>query len=104
MLIRLNVIDRQENKTAIDAEEGITIREAVMNKLAPDNYGLREGNCICATCHVHVAEDVFKKLKTPEENEVETLETSNAELTKHSRLSCQIELKKEYNDITVTIP
>ena len=102
MLLRLNVIDREGNKTAIDVEEGTTIREAIMNKLAPGDYGLCEGNCICGTCH-YVNTDDFKKLKVAEENETETMETSNVELTTHSRLGCQIELKEEYNNITVTI-
>ena len=63
MLVRLNVIDREGNKTAIDVEEGTTIRQAVMDKLAPGNYGLCEGNCICGTCHVYVSENDFKKLQ-----------------------------------------
>ena len=104
MKVRLNVIDRQGNKIAIDAEEGETIRETVMNKLAPGDYGLCEGNCICGTCHVYVSENDFKKLKTAEENELETLETSNVELTKYSRLSCQIEREKAHDNITITIP
>ena len=103
MLLRLNVIDREGNKTAIDVEEGTTIQEAIMNKLAPGDYGLCEGNCICGTCHVYVNADDFKKLKVAEESETETMETSNVELTTHSRLGCQIELKEEYNNITVTI-
>ena len=101
--VRLNIIDRQGNKTSIDVEEGTTVRDAVMKKLAPDNYGLCDGNCICGTCHVYVNVDDFKKLKTLEENEIETIETSNIELTTHSRLGCQIKLKEEYNSITVTI-
>ena len=103
MSLNLNVIDREGNKTAIDVEEGTTIREAIMNKLAPGDYGLCEGKCICGTCHVYVNADDFKKLKVAEENETETMETSNVELTTHSRLGCQIELKEEYNNITVTI-
>ena len=103
-LVKLNVIDRQGNKTIIDVEEGTTIREAIMNKLAPDNYGLCEGNCICGTCHIYVDVNDFKKLKPAEENETETLETSNIEITTNSRLSCQIELSKECDNITVTIP
>jgi len=103
MLLRLNVIDREGNKTAIDVEEGTTIQEAIMNKLAPGDYGLCGGNCICGTCHVYVNTDDFKKLKVAEESETETMETSNVELTTHSRLGCQIELKEEYNNITVTI-
>ena len=103
MLVRLNVIDREGNKTAIDVEEGTTIRQAVMDKLAPGNYGLCEGNCICATCHVYVDEKDFKKLKAAQEDEIETMETSDVEKKLHSRLGCQIELEKELNDMTVTI-
>ena len=36
MLIQLNVIDRQGNKTTIDAEEGVTIREIEMGEDALD--------------------------------------------------------------------
>jgi len=32
MLIRLNVIDRKGKKTAIDIEEGTTIRDAIEEK------------------------------------------------------------------------
>lgn len=54
MLIRLNVIDREGKKTVIDIEEGTTIRDAIEEKLSPDNYGVCGGNCVCGTCHVHV--------------------------------------------------
>ena len=104
MLIRLNVIDRKGNKTAIDVDEGTTIRQAIFDKLAPDMYGLCDGNCICGTCHVYVNPEDFKKLKAANENETETLETSDIKLTAHSRPAFQIELGKEHNNISVTIP
>jgi len=59
MLIRLNVIDRKDKKTAIDIEEGTTIRDAIEEKLSPDNYGVCGGNCACGTCHVHVTPNDF---------------------------------------------
>ena len=40
MSIRLNVIDRKGKKNAIDIEEGTTIRDAIEEKLSPDNYGV----------------------------------------------------------------
>ena len=40
MLFQLNVIDREGKKTAIDIEEGTTIRDAIEEKLSPDNYGV----------------------------------------------------------------
>ena len=103
MSIRLNVIDRKGKKTAIDIEEDTTIRDAIEEKLSPDNYGVCGGNCSCGTCHVYVAPIDFEKLKAAEEDEVSTLKEEAIKPTTHSRLGCQIELKKEYNDITVTI-
>ena len=103
MLFRLNIIDRKGKKTALDIEEGTTIRDAIEEKLSPDSFGICGGNCACGTCHVHVALSDFEKLKAAEEDEISTLKEAAIKPTTHSRLGCQIELKKEYNDITVTI-
>ena len=90
MLVKFNLIDREKNKISIEVEEGITIREAIMEKLKPGNFGLCEGNNICATCHVYV-------------DEKETMETNDIDQKEFSRLSCQIELKQKLEDITVTM-
>ena len=103
MSIRLNIINREGKKTSIDIEEGTTIRDAIEEKLSPDNYGVCGGNCSCGTCHVYVTPSDFGKLKAAEEEEVSTLKEMAIKPTTHSRLGCQIELKKEYNNITVTI-
>ena len=103
MPIRLNVIDREGKKTTIDIEEGTTIRDAIEEKLFPDNYGVCGGNCACGTCQVHVTPSDFEKLKAAEEDEISTLKEEAIKPTVHSRLGCQVELKKEYNNITVTI-
>ena len=103
MLIQLNVIDRDGKKTAIDIEEGTTIRDAIEEKLSPDNYGVCGGNCACGTCHVHVTPNDFAKLKAVEEDEISILKEAAFKPITHSRLGCQVELKKEYNNITVTI-
>ena len=103
MLIRLNVIDREGKKTTIDVEEGTTIRDAIEEKLSPDNYGVCGGSCACGTCHVYVTPGDFEKLKAAEEEEIGTLKELAIKPTAHSRLGCQIELKKEHNNITVTI-
>ena len=102
-LIQLNVIDRKGKKTAIDIEEGTTIRDAIEEKLSPDNYGVCGGNCVCGTCHVHVTPSDFEKLKTAEEDEISTLKEAAIKPTTHSRLGCQIVLNKEHNNIAVTI-
>ena len=104
MLVQFNLIDRKGSKISIEAEEGTTIKDSIMDKLTPGNFALCGGNCICATCHVYIAEEDFNKLESPKEDEIETLETNDVNQTKLSRLSCQIELKEEFNNITVTMP
>ena len=52
---------------------------------------------------MHVTPSDFKKLKAAEEDEISTLKEAAIKPTTHSRLGCQIELKKDYNNITVTI-
>ena len=103
MLIRLNVIDREGKTTALDIEEGTTIRDAIEEKLYPDNYGVCGGACFCGTCHMHFTPGDFEKLKAAEENEISTLKEEAIKPIAHSRLGCQIKLKKEHNNITVTI-
>ena len=103
MLIRLNVIDRENKKSAIDIEEGTTIRDAIEEKLSPDNYGVCGGNCVCGTCHVLLAPSDFEKLKGTEEDEISTLKEAAIKPTAHSRRGGQLELKKEHNNMTVTI-
>ena len=103
MLIRLNVIDREGKTTALDIEEGTTIRDAIEEKLSPDNYGVCGWNCACGTCHVLVTPSDFEKLKAAEEDEISTLKEAAFKPTTDSRLGGQVELKKEYNNITVTI-
>jgi len=103
MTIKLNVIDRENNKTTIDVETGVTIRDSIVEKVTSDNYGLCGGNGICGTCHLKISNDDIKKFQTAEPDEVETLSTLATKIDKNSRLGCQLILKEEHNNITVTI-
>ena len=73
MSIRLNVIDREGKKTTIDVEEDTTIRDAIEEKLSPDNYGVCGGNCSCGTCHVYFAPGDFEKLNPKSEAQIKSV-------------------------------
>ena len=103
MSFKLNVIDREGKQTTIDIEEGTTIRVAIDDVLFPDNYGVCRGNCACSTCHVYVKPSDYDKLKAKEDEEIDTLESLALEPNQYSRLGCQVEFKKEYDNMTVTI-
>jgi len=103
MSLKLNVIDRQGNKTTIDIEEKTTIRDAIEDELSPDNYGICGGCCACGTCHVYIKPSDIDKLIAKEDEEITTLESLAVEPNHYSRLGCQVEFKKEYNNMTITI-
>ena len=103
MTLKLNVIDREGNKVLIDIAEGTTIREAIEDELSPDNYGVCGGCCAYGTCHVYVMPSDFDKLKSKEDEKMNTLESLAHEPNQYSRLGCQVEFKEEYDNITVTI-
>ena len=101
--MKINVIDRKGNKTTIEADVGATIRDTIANKLTPNNYGNCGGDCICGSCQIHIADGDFDKFEPINEEERGTLESMAINPIKKSRLACQIKLKKEHDNIIVTI-
>ena len=81
----------------------MTIYEAIEDDLTQDNYGVCNGCCACGTCHVYVKPSDFDKLKIKEDEEIDTLESLALEPDQYSRLGCQVEFKKAFDNITVTI-
>ena len=103
MKIKLNVINRDSTQTTIKVEEGTTIRDAIEDKVGPESFGICDGNCNCGTCHVFVNPKDFSKLKIIDDAENKILKQFAIKPNAYSRLSCQIELKKELDGITVSI-
>jgi ferredoxin len=65
--------------------------------------GTCEGQMACSTCHVIVAASDFAKLPPASEPEEDMLDLA-AGATRHSRLSCQIYLTEDLEELTVRIP
>ena len=61
------------------------------------------GSCACSTCHVIVENAYYDKLAPPTDEEDDMLDLAFG-LTETSRLGCQIQMNKEIDDITVTLP
>lgn len=65
--------------------------------------GTCEGQMACSTCHVVVDRDWFDRLPQASEEEEDMLDLA-AGVRRTSRLSCQIELTKDLDGLTVSIP
>jgi 2Fe-2S ferredoxin len=62
------------------------------------------GNCMCATCHVYVAEDQLGRLPAMSEEEDALLDSTASERKANSRLSCQITVTPELDGLIVSLP
>jgi ferredoxin len=65
--------------------------------------GTCEGQMACSTCHIIVAAEDFAKLPPASEEEEDLLDLA-ANVTRYSRLACQIQLEKEWETLTVRMP
>ena len=62
------------------------------------------GAAMCATCHVYLDPEFAEKVPPVGELEADMLECAAAPTTQFSRLSCQIVLKPELEDLVVHLP
>ena len=99
--MEINVTDQVGTAHTIEAEPGaslmLAIREAGLFIKAECG-----GCCLCATCHVYVADDWQSHLPPKSADEDMTL-SEGCDVLDSSRLACQIEMTPALDGLTVTI-
>jgi len=95
------------------AEDGVSVREVdappgarlldVAQAEGEPLEGTCEGQMACSTCHVIVAAEDFARLPRASEEEEDMLDLA-ANVTRTSRLACQIWLTDELERLTVRMP
>ena len=99
---KITFIDPDGTRHEVDAPEGLSVLEiAHSNNI--DLEGACEGALACSTCHVIVADDWYARLDPPSEEEEDMLDMAY-DLTKTSRLGCQITLTGALDGIVVSLP
>jgi len=91
-----------ESVQEVDAPAGARLLDVAQNAGQPLE-GTCEGQMACSTCHVVVDPQDFTRLSRASEEEEDMLDLA-AHVTRHSRLSCQIWLTGELEELTVRIP
>ena len=91
-----------ERVSEVDAPAGERLLDVAQADGQPLE-GTCEGQMACSTCHVIVAAEDFAKLPRASEEEEDLLDLA-AHVSRHSRLSCQIILREEWETLTVQIP
>jgi len=99
---KLIVINRDGAETSVDADEGLSVMEAIRDNGFDELLALCGGCCSCATCHVFVDPSFKDKLPEMSEDENDLLDSSDHR-NDDSRLSCQISLTSDLDGLKVTI-
>ena len=98
----MTFIKTDGTRVEVDAPIGLSVLEiAHRNNL--DLEGACEGSLACSTCHVIVDPDWYDLLTDASEDEEDMLDLA-FNLTRTSRLGCQIIITEELDGLTVRLP
>ncbi len=95
-------IERDGTRREVDAPLGLSVLE-IAHRHDIDIEGACEGSLACSTCHVIVDADWYDLLKEASEDEEDMLDLA-FNLTRTSRLGCQIIITEELDGLTVRLP
>lgn len=99
---KIFITRRDGNTETYEANNAVTLMEAIRDSGADELLALCGGCCSCATCHVHVAPAFFGKLPAMDADENDLLD-SPSHRNEFSRLSCQVRLTSELDGIHLKI-
>ena len=101
---KVTYISHSGETTTIEAPVGTTVMENAVKNGIEGIVAECGGACMCATCHVYVDPAFLDRLPEIGEEQEEMLGSTFAERKFNSRLSCQIEVKPEYEGLIVRMP
>jgi 2Fe-2S ferredoxin len=98
----LIIVTRDGAEHRVSARAGWSVMENIRDHGFDELLALCGGCLSCATCHVHVDEEWFGRLKPIGNDEDDLLDTSDHRVAT-SRLSCQILFAPELDGLKVRI-
>ncbi|XP_056611047.1 adrenodoxin [Triplophysa dalaica] len=102
--VTVNFVNRDGKRISVTALTGNSILDVVVDQnLDFDGFGACEGTLACSTCHVILEEDVYKKLGSISDEEMDMLDLAYG-LTDTSRLGCQVCLRKDLEGMILRVP
>lgn len=85
----------------VNADVGDTLLEVARKNRIP-MVGVCGGWARCATCHVELKDTVYNQLPEPSEAELDMLD-STKNVTKNSRLGCQVRVQEFMNGTEIVL-
>jgi 2Fe-2S ferredoxin len=88
----------------LDVEPGVSLMQAAVKAGIDGIVADCGGQCQCATCHVYVDDTYADVLPPMSEDEDDMLEITASERTERSRLSCQLVVDENVDELVVDLP
>lgn len=102
-MVQVNYVQLNGETLTVDVVDGDTVMQGAMDNMVEGIVAECGGGCNCATCHVYVGEDWIEQVGAAVDMEKDLLD--NLPIARPtSRLSCQIEVTKDLDGLTVTVP
>ncbi len=101
-MVNIVVVDRSGEEKNVEAEEGLSVMEAIRDNGFDELLALCGGCCSCATCHVYIDPAFAGELPARSEDEDDLLDSSDYK-NEQSRLSCQLPITAAMAGLRVTI-
>ena len=101
-MIAVTFVTAEGERVVAGAEDGARLLDVAQGCGMPLE-GTCEGQMACSTCHVIVAPEWFDRLPPAVDDEEDMLDLA-AQVTRTSRLSCQILLAPDLDGLEVRIP
>jgi 2Fe-2S ferredoxin len=99
---KVYVTTREGEHRIVEATSGRSLMENLREGGIDEILALCGGNCSCATCHVHIAEEWLDRLPPMSADEDDLLDSSD-DRRSDSRLSCQIPVTDALDGLSVTV-
>ncbi len=99
---RVTFVQPHGERRMVEVPVGVSVMKAAVNYGVPGIVAECGGSCMCATCHVYVAAAAPLPPLTADEDEM--LDVTAAERRATSRLSCQLVLTDDVDELVVDVP
>lgn len=103
VMVRLTFLEHDGKAHVVEAVEGETLMRAALDNNVPGIVGECGGELACATCHCYLDTALSEAIEPIGNDETAMLEGA-LDVTRESRLSCQVLISKRMEGATVRLP
>jgi 2Fe-2S ferredoxin len=99
---RVTFVQPDGERRVVEVPVGVSVMKAAVMGGVPGIVAECGGSCMCATCHVYVVSEAALPPLSADEDEM--LDVTAAERRPTSRLSCQLVVTEDVEELVVDIP